>query len=66
MPQNVHFDHAAAMFDLPYHRPESWTQLEQALSEAWQKPGATVIEVVVNETDGAQTLQNLVAQVSQL
>jgi 2-succinyl-5-enolpyruvyl-6-hydroxy-3-cyclohexene-1-carboxylate synthase len=66
MPQNVHFDHAAAMFDLPYHRPESWAQLEQALSEAWQKPGATVIEVVVNETDGAQTLQNLVAQVSQL
>jgi 2-succinyl-5-enolpyruvyl-6-hydroxy-3-cyclohexene-1-carboxylate synthase len=54
------------MFDLPYHRPESWAQLEQALSEAWQKPGATVIEVVVNETDGAQTLQNLVAQVSQL
>ncbi|WP_438918817.1 2-succinyl-5-enolpyruvyl-6-hydroxy-3-cyclohexene-1-carboxylic-acid synthase [Kosakonia cowanii] len=66
MPQNVHFDHAAAMFELPYHRPESWAQLEQALSEAWQKPGATVIEVVVNETDGAQTLQNLVAQVSQL
>jgi len=66
MPQNVHFDHAAAMFELPYHRPENWAQLEQALSEAWQRPGATVIEVVVNETDGAQNLQKLLAQVSQL
>ncbi|MBS1206524.1 MAG: 2-succinyl-5-enolpyruvyl-6-hydroxy-3-cyclohexene-carboxylate synthase [Proteobacteria bacterium] len=66
MPQNVHFDHAAAMFGLDYHRPESWEALEQALSGAWHKPGATLIELVVNDTDGAQTLQTLLAQVSQL
>ncbi|WLI77830.1 2-succinyl-5-enolpyruvyl-6-hydroxy-3-cyclohexene-1-carboxylic-acid synthase [Kosakonia sp. H02] len=66
MPQNVHFDHAAAMFDLAYHRPENWDELEQALTGAWHKPGATVIELVVNDTDGAQTLQSLLAQVSQL
>ncbi|WP_227136606.1 2-succinyl-5-enolpyruvyl-6-hydroxy-3-cyclohexene-1-carboxylic-acid synthase [Kosakonia radicincitans] len=66
MPQNVHFDHAAAMFGLDYHRPESWEALELALSGAWCKPGATLIELVVNDTDGAQTLQTLLAQVSQL
>ncbi|APG18963.1 2-succinyl-5-enolpyruvyl-6-hydroxy-3-cyclohexene-1-carboxylate synthase [Kosakonia radicincitans] len=66
MPQNVHFDHAAAMFGLDYHRPENWEALELALSGAWCKPGATLIELVVNDTDGAQTLQTLLAQVSQL
>ncbi|KIS45809.1 2-succinyl-5-enolpyruvyl-6-hydroxy-3-cyclohexene-1-carboxylic-acid synthase [Kosakonia radicincitans] len=66
MPQNVYFDHAAAMFGLDYHRPESWEALEQALSAAWRKPGTTLIELVVNDTDGAQTLQTLLAQVSQL
>ncbi len=66
MPQNVHFAHAAAMFDLEYHRPESWDALSQALSGAWCKPGTTLIELVVNDTDGAQTLQTLLAQVSQL
>ena len=66
MPQNVHFEHAAAMFSLKYHRPESWEQLDAALSSAWKQPGATLIELVVNEADGAQALQSLLAQVSQL
>ena len=66
MPQNVHFEHAAAMFSLKYHRPESWAELDDAFRTAWRQPGATLIELVVNESDGAQTLQNLVAQVSHL
>ena len=66
MPQNVHFEHAAAMFNLKYHRPESWDELEAALAGAWRTPATTVIELVVNDTDGAQTLQQLLAQVSQL
>lgn len=66
MPQNVHFEHAAAMFNLKYQRPENWEQLESALTNAWRTPAATVIELVVNETDGAQTLQQLLAQVSHL
>ncbi len=66
MPQNVHFDHAAAMFGLNYHRPESWQALEEALAGAWHTTQATFIELVVNDTDGAQTLQQLLAQVSQL
>ncbi|MFZ3619849.1 2-succinyl-5-enolpyruvyl-6-hydroxy-3-cyclohexene-1-carboxylic-acid synthase [Leclercia barmai] len=66
MPQNVQFKHAAAMFSLRYQRPESWDELESALNTAWSKPGATLIEVVVNDSDGAQMLQNLLAQVSHL
>lgn len=66
MPQNVHFDHAAAMFGLNYHRPENWQALEEALAGAWHTTQATLIELVVNDTDGAQTLQQLLAQVSQL
>ncbi|MEK3022592.1 thiamine pyrophosphate-dependent enzyme, partial [Salmonella enterica subsp. enterica] len=66
MPQNVHFDHAAAMFNLRYHRPENWEELESALAGAWRTPATTVIELVVNDTDGAQTLQQLLAQVSHL
>ncbi|MCS2170581.1 2-succinyl-5-enolpyruvyl-6-hydroxy-3-cyclohexene-1-carboxylic-acid synthase [Scandinavium sp. TWS1a] len=66
MPQNVHFEHAANMFGLRYHRPENWTALEEALHGAWRQPVTTVIELVVNDTDGAQTLQKLLAQVSQL
>ena len=66
MPQNVQFEHAAAMFSLKYHRPESWTDLDEALSRAWRQPGATLIELVVNDADGAHTLQNLLAQVSHL
>ncbi len=66
MPQNVHFDHAAAMFDLAYHRPESWAELEAALTGAWHTPQATLIELVVDPQAGAQTLQQLLAEVSQL
>lgn len=66
MPQNVQFEHAAAMFSLKYHCPESWSDLDDALSRAWRRPGATLIELVVNDSDGAQKLQNLLAQVSHL
>ena len=66
MPQNVHFEHASAMFSLKYHRPESWDELDAVLAGAWRTPVTTVIELVVNDTDGAQTLQQLLAQVSHL
>lgn len=66
MPQNVNFEHAAAMFSLKYQRPQNWDELDSALSRAWSKPGTTLIEVVVNDSDGAQMLQNLLAQVSHL
>ncbi|HFJ9774313.1 TPA: thiamine pyrophosphate-dependent enzyme, partial [Raoultella ornithinolytica] len=66
MPQDVNFGHAAAMFGLHYHRPGTWEALEAALAGAWRLPGATLIELVVNETEGTHTLQQLLAQVSRL
>lgn len=66
MPQNVNFEHAAAMFGLRYRRTESWQQLDEAMKGAWCQPVTTVVELVVNETDGTRTLQQLLAQVSQL
>ncbi|WP_058912784.1 2-succinyl-5-enolpyruvyl-6-hydroxy-3-cyclohexene-1-carboxylic-acid synthase [Entomohabitans teleogrylli] len=66
MPQNVSFDHAAAMFGLPWHQPGNRETLQQVVADAWRHPGATLVELKVAEQDGARTLQNLVAQVSQL
>ena len=40
--------------------------IETTLVDAWRTPTTTVIEMVVNDTDGAQTLQQLLAQVSHL
>lgn len=65
MPQNVNFAHAAAMFNLTYRNPTSWGELQDAVNNAWLRPQTTIIEATVAETDGAQTLQNLLAQVSQ-
>lgn len=66
LPQNIHFEHAAQMFGLRYHRPESWAALDDVMSSAWRQPVTTVVELVVNDTDGAQMLQHLLARVSQL
>jgi 2-succinyl-5-enolpyruvyl-6-hydroxy-3-cyclohexene-1-carboxylate synthase len=65
MPQDVNFAHAAAMFSLTYYNPGTWNELQDIVSRAWQWPQATIIEITVPETEGAQTLQNLLAQVSQ-
>lgn len=65
MPQQVDFRHAAALFDLAYDQPENWTALLHALHQAWQRRGATLVELRVPETEGAATLQKLVAMVSQ-
>lgn len=66
LPQNVNFEHAAAMFGLAYWRPESWQQLDEVMNGAWRQPATTVVELAVNETDGTRTLQQLLAQVNQL
>lgn len=66
MPQNVYFDHVAAMFGLDYYRPHNWEQFDDALAVAWHTRGTTLIELVVGETEGARTLSDLLAQVSRL
>ncbi len=66
MPQNVSFEHGAAMFGLSYHAPASWQALQDVMTSAWQRPGATLIELKVEDTAGTRTLQRLLAQVSHL
>jgi 2-succinyl-5-enolpyruvyl-6-hydroxy-3-cyclohexene-1-carboxylate synthase len=65
MPQDVEFSHAAAMFQLAYARPENWGQLLQAVEQGWRHSGATLIELQVPPSDGAQTLQHLVQQMAE-
>ncbi|WP_422528488.1 2-succinyl-5-enolpyruvyl-6-hydroxy-3-cyclohexene-1-carboxylic-acid synthase [Serratia fonticola] len=60
MPQDVEFSQAAAMFQLDYACPENWGQLQQAVDKAWRHSGATLIELQVPPSDGAETLQHLV------
>ncbi|MBC3210773.1 2-succinyl-5-enolpyruvyl-6-hydroxy-3-cyclohexene-1-carboxylic-acid synthase [Serratia fonticola] len=60
MPQDVEFSQAAAMFQLDYACPENWGQLQQAVEKAWRHSGATLIELQVPPSDGAETLQHLV------
>ncbi|RTG79470.1 2-succinyl-5-enolpyruvyl-6-hydroxy-3-cyclohexene-1-carboxylate synthase, partial [Serratia marcescens] len=64
MPQNVEFSHAAAMFQLDYARPENWSQLQQAVEQGWRRGGATLIELQVPPSAGAESLQYLVQQMA--
>ncbi|QPS61623.1 2-succinyl-5-enolpyruvyl-6-hydroxy-3-cyclohexene-1-carboxylic-acid synthase [Serratia plymuthica] len=64
MPQDVDFSHAAAMFQLNYARPENWGQLRQAVEQGWRQGGATLIELQVSPSDGAETLRHLVQQMA--
>ncbi|MFP1559284.1 thiamine pyrophosphate-dependent enzyme [Escherichia coli] len=59
------FEHAAAIFKLKISSSQNWQDLKRHLPERLT-PTTTVIEMVVNDTDGAQTLQQLLAQVSHL
>ncbi|CNK93977.1 2-succinyl-5-enolpyruvyl-6-hydroxy-3-cyclohexene-1-carboxylate synthase [Yersinia mollaretii] len=66
MPQDVNFEHAAAMFNLNYARPESLLALQQRVEQCWLQGGVTLIEIAVPPSQGAETLQQLVQQVAQL
>ncbi|MCW7548886.1 2-succinyl-5-enolpyruvyl-6-hydroxy-3-cyclohexene-1-carboxylic-acid synthase [Photorhabdus sp. APURE] len=66
MPQQVSFDHAAAMFGLKYASPQSWMELQQGIEQAWQQNETTLIELKVPEREGAECLQQLLKQVAVL
>lgn len=66
MPQNVNFQHAAAMFGLDYASPTSMAELHDVVMQCWQHGGVKLVELTVNETDGAECLRDLVRKVSQL
>ena len=65
MPQNVDFRHAAAMFGLDYASPTSMPELCDAVTQCWQHGGVKLVELKVNDTDGAHALRALVSEVSQ-
>ncbi|PYA67515.1 2-succinyl-5-enolpyruvyl-6-hydroxy-3-cyclohexene-1-carboxylate synthase, partial [Serratia marcescens] len=54
----------AAMFQLGYARPENWSQLQQAVEQGWRRGGATLIELQVTPSAGAESLQYLVQQMA--
>lgn len=66
MPQNVDFRHAAALFSLRYACPADWESLCDAVSQGWELDGCTLIELRVPSTEGAETLQRLLAKVTAL
>ncbi|HTQ05840.1 MAG TPA: 2-succinyl-5-enolpyruvyl-6-hydroxy-3-cyclohexene-1-carboxylic-acid synthase [Polyangiaceae bacterium] len=48
-PPKVAFEHAAALFDVPYAAPRSAGELSDALKSALARPGATLVHVRVPE-----------------
>lgn len=62
MPQDVEFSHAAAMFQINYACPADWQQLRQAVEQGWRHSGATLIELQVPPSDGAEAVQYLIQQ----
>ncbi|WP_437681359.1 2-succinyl-5-enolpyruvyl-6-hydroxy-3-cyclohexene-1-carboxylic-acid synthase [Sorangium sp. So ce131] len=59
MPQHLDFAPAAAMFGLAYERAATGAGLGRALADAYQRPGATLIEAVVPPHDGAARVARL-------
>ncbi|MEX0445749.1 2-succinyl-5-enolpyruvyl-6-hydroxy-3-cyclohexene-1-carboxylic-acid synthase [Xenorhabdus sp. SGI246] len=66
MPQNINFNHTAAMFGLNYSAPQNWSELKQSVEQAWQQKTATIIELIVTDNEGAVCLQELLKQVAEL
>ncbi|MDX7998087.1 2-succinyl-5-enolpyruvyl-6-hydroxy-3-cyclohexene-1-carboxylic-acid synthase [Xenorhabdus sp. Reich] len=66
MPQDINFDHAAAMFGLNYVAPQTWSELTHCATQAWMRKETTVIEVNVAGSEGAVCLQELLEQVAML
>ncbi|MBP2834963.1 2-succinyl-5-enolpyruvyl-6-hydroxy-3-cyclohexene-1-carboxylic-acid synthase [Dickeya parazeae] len=64
MPQQVDFRHAAALFGLRYARAQQWSDVQEAVSNGWRLGGTSLLEVVVEPKAGAETLQQLLAEVS--
>lgn len=65
LPPRVDFCHAAALFGLHFAQPASWLALQQAVEQGFRS-GITLIEVVVNGDEGAQTLARCASEVVHL
>ncbi|WP_157097563.1 2-succinyl-5-enolpyruvyl-6-hydroxy-3-cyclohexene-1-carboxylic-acid synthase [Photobacterium sp. J15] len=63
MPHGLEFSHAAAMFGIDYHKPETLAEAEQACRQGLTQPGATLIEVQTPPGQSGQMLKSLFAEV---
>ena len=65
MPHNLDFSQAAAMFNLKYARPLTWSDFTASLRQAYaRRPCGTIIEIKVGQNDGSHFYQNLIEQIS--
>jgi 2-succinyl-5-enolpyruvyl-6-hydroxy-3-cyclohexene-1-carboxylate synthase len=58
-PEAVSFEHAATAFGVDYVRAETKPMLERALSAAWSRKGATLIEALAPPREGAKRMAKL-------
>jgi 2-succinyl-5-enolpyruvyl-6-hydroxy-3-cyclohexene-1-carboxylate synthase len=58
-PQAVRFDLAAQAFGLPHACVETTSALDEALSAAWARRGATLIEAVTSPGEGARLARQI-------
>lgn len=65
MPPGVDFRHAAALFGLRFEQPTCWQALQQAVEQGFSS-GITLIEVVTDGDEGAQTLARCASEVVHL
>jgi 2-succinyl-5-enolpyruvyl-6-hydroxy-3-cyclohexene-1-carboxylate synthase len=63
-PQAVHFEQAAAAFDVPYARATTRAALDEALAAAWARRGATLIEAIVAPGEGARIMAGIWAELA--
>ncbi|BET97611.1 2-succinyl-5-enolpyruvyl-6-hydroxy-3-cyclohexene-1-carboxylic-acid synthase [Xenorhabdus taiwanensis] len=66
MPQDVNFDHVAAMFGLNYAAPQNWPELKRCAQRVWDRKETTLVELKVAGNAGAVCLQELLKQVAAL
>ncbi|WP_263786488.1 2-succinyl-5-enolpyruvyl-6-hydroxy-3-cyclohexene-1-carboxylic-acid synthase [Salinibacter grassmerensis] len=62
-PHGQDFEHAAALFGLPYHRPDSPSAFRSAYAQACRSGGAALIEVQTDRTVNRQVHDRLEASV---
>ncbi|KLU15627.1 MULTISPECIES: 2-succinyl-5-enolpyruvyl-6-hydroxy-3-cyclohexene-1-carboxylic-acid synthase [Xenorhabdus] len=66
MPQDVNFNHVAAMFGLNYAAPQNWPELKRCAQQVWDRKETTLVELKVPSNAGVVCLQELLKQVASL
>ncbi|MEM7349694.1 MAG: 2-succinyl-5-enolpyruvyl-6-hydroxy-3-cyclohexene-1-carboxylic-acid synthase [Acidobacteriota bacterium] len=65
-PHDLDFAHAAALYDLPFHRATTLAELEQALSESFRREGVSVVEARVPDHGAVEQNRRVWRRVDEL